>query len=254
MPSYRFTKQVLYGLLYFAVFAGITSGVYFGFLRNPASCFDGRENQGEEETDCGGPCEPCEIRRLAPLQVGATKVLSVGTGATLFAEVRNPNFTFGAVSFTYTLEALDAAGRALKTFSGESFIYPGEIKYFVEPVLGAAPDGVRRASFTVADATLQWKRREEFPTPLMQFREVRSETRQDGAITTQGVIVNGETAPFRRLMVGAIYADRSGTVIGASKTELRDVRAFEERFFQITHPALPAADLRQTKLYFEGRR
>ncbi|MDP3948038.1 MAG: hypothetical protein Q8Q41_05120 [bacterium] len=252
MPSFRLAKQIFYGLLYFAVFFGIISGIYFGFLRNSATCFDGRENQGEEDTDCGGPCEPCEIRALVPLTVSAVKVLPAGESITLFAEVRNPNFTFGAFSFIYTFEALDETGAVVTTVSGESFLYPGEIRYFVESAAGVALPQTRRANFKIENTT--WKRREEFATPLMQFREVRTEMKQDGTLATSGVIVNGETVPFRRLMVGAIYVDQLGAVVGASKTELRDVKPFEERFFQIAHPAIPGANLRATKLYFEGKR
>ncbi|OGZ02150.1 MAG: hypothetical protein A3G64_00460 [Candidatus Liptonbacteria bacterium RIFCSPLOWO2_12_FULL_60_15] len=252
MPSSRTAKQIVYGIFYFVVFSGIVSGVYFGFLRNPASCFDGRQNQGEEGVDCGGPCESCEIRKLMPLTAGSVKVLFAGANATLFAEVRNQNFTFGAASLTYAFEVKDGAGRVVKVVSGESFVYPGEIKYFVEPAAGVSQGGVSGANFTISNVA--WKRKEEFPTPLMQFREVKTEEKQGGTLTTSGVIVNGETVPFRRLIVGALYVDQFGAVAGASTTELRDVRPFEERFFQITHPALPGFDLRATKLYFEGRR
>lgn len=254
MASNRAAKQVVYGALYLVIFFGVISGIYFGILRSPASCFDGIQNQSETGVDCGGPCEPCEIRELAPLRVGLARIFSANGGATIFVEVRNPNVTFGATSFDYTLTAKNAAGQTVRTFSGKSFIYPGEIKYFVEPLLNTAPDGVRSAELTIAADSLAWKRREEFQVPLMQFREIRHELREDGTIATSGLVINGETVPFQRLIVGAIYSDPTGFVLGASKTELRDVRAFEERFFQIVHPALPGADLRETRLFFEGKR
>lgn len=252
MPSSRLAKQILYGLLYFVVFFGIIGGIYFGLLRSPASCFDNRQNQAEEGVDCGGSCEPCEIRKLAPLTARTVKVLPTAQGVTLFAEVRNENPTFGAVSLTYVFEVLDATGRSIKTISGESFIYPSEIKYFVELAAGISLDEARRANFRIEGA--KWERREEFAAPTLLFREVRHEIRADGSLATLGVIVNGETVPFRRLVVGALYADQFGEIVGASKTELRDLTPFEERFFQITHLALPGADLKQTKLYYEGKR
>src|SRR4030067_948599 len=48
MPSSRTAKQIVYGIFYFVVFSGIVSGVYFGFLRNPASCCDGARGPRRE--------------------------------------------------------------------------------------------------------------------------------------------------------------------------------------------------------------
>jgi hypothetical protein len=253
MPVYRFLKQTLYSIFYATFFFAIVAGIYFVFLRNPASCFDGRKNQGEEEIDCGGPCEPCEIKKLVPLQVVTTRVFRSDSVTTLFAELRNPNSTFGAASFSYTWHLFDALGEPIETLSGESFIYPGEIKYFVEPLSDASLKKISQVDFAVATSSLKWKRKEEFSQLLMQFREVENSQNKD-EITTQGVIVSGETLPFNVLRVGALYFDATGRLIGASKTELRDIRPFEERFFKIVYRTSLKADLAKTRLFFEGKR
>src|SRR3989344_1458963 len=100
MPE-RFGKQVLYGAIYIAIIGGIIAGFYFYFREAP-TCFDNRKNQGEQEVDCGGPCESCEIGKLKEIEVENAQAIFVAENlVSLSAEVTNPNSLFGAEALHY---------------------------------------------------------------------------------------------------------------------------------------------------------
>ena len=97
----RRVKQVVYGILYLAILGGIVTGIYFLLLKQPASCFDGIQNEGEAGIDCGGPCAvvciPSTIQPLSAL--GAVSVFAPvdANHATLLVQIENSNLRFRGV-------------------------------------------------------------------------------------------------------------------------------------------------------------
>lgn len=249
----RFLKQILYGAFYIFIAAIFVFALYIYFGAEP-TCFDNRKNQGEEDVDCGGPCQSCEIKRLLPLQISRERILPVSqSSVSLSAEVRNPNFTFGLERFSYRWEIYDPSGNLLQTLTAESFIYPNEVKYLIVPEVNIAASAVGSVKLISGDQ--HWLPAASFPLPRLESIRVRTAV-SENRLETTGAIVNNEAFHLRRLRVIGVLFDSSGQELAVSATELRDVRAFEERFFSLVFPRSidPAAvDFSKTRVFAETK-
>ena len=253
--SSRYLKQLLYSLAYVLVLTSFIFGVYYFFLKKPPTCFDGRQNQGEEDVDCGGPCPSCEIRTLGPLTAAKAFALPAGRDAVSFvAEIRNPNINYGAESFDYEFVVSGPLGTKASSIKGKSFIYASESKYLLEAPAAMSIRDV--SSVEVSLSNFAWKSRRDFPQPMTTFREINHRF-ADNQISVEGVIVSAETVRLPRVFAGAILYGKGGEPLSVSRTELRDVAAFQERFFKIPFPAginLSDVDQKSTKIFIETKK
>lgn len=251
--SERFLKQLLYGVAYFLIIAAIIFGIYRYFSPEP-SCFDNRRNQGEEDIDCGGPCQSCEIKRLQPIQVSRERALFVANDtASLSAELRNPNVSFGAGRFEYRWELYGRAGNLIKSITGNSFVYPGEVKYLIEPDVAVSSAAIGSVKLIIVSP--DWLPLNSFSLP--KITAGRSSTAiTDEGIRTEGLVLNGEAFDLPRLRVIGVLFDKNGSELAVSATELRDVRAFEQRFFTLVFPRSldrTAVNVQRTKVFVETK-
>ncbi len=241
----RLLKQLIYGTFYLAIIFGIGYFFYLPFS-SPPSCFDGKLNQSETEIDCGGSCQPCELKRLKPISVSPIALLDAGEGRlSLTFELRNPNTNFGADYFSYTVNFYDAEGVLIDSIQRESFIYPGEIKTMVEAGLPINPAGILRAEAGLSD--FSWESVQEFSLPAVQTRDIKIEVREaERRVIVSGLLVNQNSFKLSRAVISAVIASPAGIRLGASETLLQDIQAFEEREFTISIPNIdPAAVSRE---------
>ena len=134
--SNRFIKQLIFGVFYLILFSAIGYGLYFLAWRPASSCFDNRQNQGEEEIDCGGPCQPCALKNLKPIDIFSQPQLLEIDGQTgaLHFQLKNSNDA-GADRFSYSVDFYDAGGEKIQSLSNDSFIYARQVKTIVEAPL-----------------------------------------------------------------------------------------------------------------------
>jgi len=250
----RFLKQLIYGSLYLIILLGLGYLLYAPF-KAPASCFDNRKNQGETEIDCGGPCESCELRRLKPIQVSPVSLFSIdGRTVSALFELVNPNTKYGAERFSHKIEFFDSGGRIIDSVTKESFIYPGEIKYIVEPSIEVSGP-VARAAAEVSGFV--WKPIAEFSAPKTQTRDIKIEIKEGaGEARIAGLLINQNSFRISRAVIIAVIHDQSGNRTGFSKTLVLDMEPFEERSFAITIPITDSTGLSRdsVKIFVEARR
>lgn len=245
MPK-RTAKQILYGLLYLGFWAAVASFVYVVWFSSPASCFDNAKNQDETDIDCGGvSCISCELKHIQALAHEQVVVLRVGNKVTLAAKIINQNPTYGASQFDYTFEVYAADNSLIKAIKGKSFVYGAEFVYLIEP--GLTLDFQKIARVDLAIENPEWKSPEEFLSPRLEVREVKTET-SGNEIKITGVIVNNDTLTLSFATMQALLKDKFGNIRGASQTEVRDVAPFENRRFEIHHPVLPEIDIAKTEI------
>ncbi|KKU14730.1 MAG: hypothetical protein UX23_C0010G0014 [Parcubacteria group bacterium GW2011_GWB1_45_9] len=192
---------------------------------------------------------------LKPLTVSNERVVLAAPGVvSLSAKVLNPNLDFGAERFEYIWELYDAGGNSLQILRGESFIYPGEIKYIASSDIGevvADTIGVRLVLGDMRD--WNWLPSVSFSKP--NIVPVRLGTAVLGN-KVFGAISNKEAFTLSRVRIVGILFDSSGLELAISETELRDVRAFEERSFSLTFPRLSdvaAVDFSKTEIFAETK-
>jgi hypothetical protein len=234
----RMAKQVIYGAIYLGVFFGIVAWIYFSYLKPAPSCFDNTQNQGEEGIDCGGPCvKVCTPSNIQPIAV-AGDVMTFATSPnhiTFLARITNANSDFAAKSFDYRFDLYDAIGNVIQSFSGQSFIYAGEVKYILLPN-EEVTSSVSSISFTAMNP--DWAKSSDFGTaPQFVFQNVKTEAVSSGTIGTSGVITNEDASAFDKITIIAVFKDAANVVVGASQTELDNVAANGTYNFRVTYPA-----------------
>lgn len=231
----RLVKQILYGAGYLTFFFLVVFFVYLIWLKPAPTCFDNKQNQGETGIDCGGPCSPCEIKTLLPIEAVEIKKFA-GDGQTiLVAEIKNPNLNWAA-SFSYAFNVLGEKGAGVKTLTKDSYIYAGEIKYLFETA-EVNPQSITDIKISFSDVS--WKTEEEFPKPEIQIRGLKTEMagqEEVANIVVSGFIANNNAFNLSKVRIIAFLLNRTGVQIGASKTELENIRAFEEKSFKINFP------------------
>lgn len=250
-------KQIIYGGVYLACVAGIIAAVYFAKWKPDPTCFDGKLNQGEEEADCGGPCEACAIRRLAPLEGRVLNAFDPGTGrATALLEFRNANQNYGASAFSYTLRFLDRSGRELFAARDDSFLYPGTFKYVVEPDLPVPFETAGNGRIEIE--RVAWIPAPEFRAPEFEIKSVALDARPEREeLIVSGTFTNREPVFVSRAAITVLVSNSLGVLAGVSKTQLRDLEPLEDRSFQVTVPGIadPASiDEESVQIYSEGER
>lgn len=234
----RIIRQIIYGIFYLALFAGIGYGGYLLVGGLTPSCFDNRLNQREEQIDCGGPCVSCALKNLQPLR---TQIQTFGTdGSTsVLITLTNPNLTHGARVFTYKMNFYDASKKPIFSLAKESFIYPAEAqKFILEPNLKVNFSDISGEPEFVLE-NLDWRPIEEFSEPKTQIRQTKTEI-SGRQITVSGLLSNRDPFALSRASVGVLLyknlPEERSELVGISKTVLQDLKPFEERAFKIIVP------------------
>lgn len=246
----RRVKQVVYGIFYLAILAGIVTGIYFLFLKPPASCFDGIQNEGEQGVDCGGPCATaCLPPGVQPITVlGAVRVFSLPGGReTILAQLENANSDSAAESFSYTVTLYGEDGSStVATLNGTSFAYADETKYIV------LPNETVSATTTRADisvSNIQWIPETVMGlVPQFSFTNLATPVVANGDVTIGGNITDRDSSSFRNIIIVAVFKNASGVPIGASQTELDSLAPGETQNFSISYPLLPNENISGTEL------
>lgn len=253
--SRRLTKQLIYGLFYLVFFGAIITGLYFLFVRHASSCFDNTQNQGEEDVDCGGPCaRACIPRNVKPVAlIGQVRVFKIGQDhLTLLAQINNPNQDFAIRNFAYGFSLYDGSGNLARSFSGNSFLYAGEVKYVIIPNVSAPKSGFNRADFSMENPT--WVRADDFKgPPLISVQSSRVEISGNN-LTVTGQVANRDTVVFPKAIIVAVFRGQLGQLIAASKTEIENLSPNESRSFSVIHPFLSDVDVGGTKVFVYAER
>ncbi|MDO8466027.1 MAG: hypothetical protein Q7S46_12380 [Gallionella sp.] len=233
----RARKRLVIGVVFFGLVALLGSLVYFAFLKAPATCFDGKQNQDEEGVDCGGGCSlVCEEQIIAQnLEVLEVTVVSAGSGRTdILGKVRNPNSEAGATSFRYTFEIRNQEGTKV-TREGVGFILPGEEKYLM--ALNVELTGTVTGTLALRD--IIWERFTDYRgRPAINIYQRRYSELSGGSAFSEayGLLVNESPYDFRSIRVKVVLRDAEGRALAFNATEMRTVQASEERDFRLLWP------------------
>lgn len=251
----RLSKQIIYGGGFLSIVFLILAASYLIWFKSEPSCFDGRRNQEESGVDCGGPCQDCEIKTLAPLSERWLKYFSVDGKTAIAVEIKNSNADYAASGLSYIFDIYAKDGSKIKSIAKKSFIYAGEIKCLFEQTdVKSSEIGDIKISLT----DVNWKRKAEFSQPKIQKRQIVTSL-QDNQIgaETSGVVINDNPFSLSKLRIIGFLLNRNGMELGVSKTEAEDLRAFEERPFKIIFPSsldYNLADPDKTRICIEALR
>jgi hypothetical protein len=225
----RRTKQLLFGILFLSIFALIGFGIYKAAYHPVPSCTDGRQNQGEKDIDCGGPCAPCGIAQAQELQVTSKRVFRAADGSGVVIELHNPNNEWGVRSLNYTLSLKDQFGKELFRVSNASFLYPGEIKYIIEPYVKYPFSSI--ASIDIDFSNIQWIAADEFKRPSIDAQDIK--TFRDRQVFVAGKIANRDQSSYGPLTVSALLFNKDNELVAASRVGVASLERLSTADFSI---------------------
>ena len=235
----RFLKQLLIGSIYLTIFVSIGIAV-FNATYVP-TCIDKLKNQNEEQTDCGGPCAPCELRTLVAPGV-SRKLFFQNDGNTVDVgfQIKNPNSDWGANNLEYRIDFLDASGNVFPgAIYGATYVMPNEAKWIIE-LAKFVPEGMADVRLTIATSTLSWLKLrpyvgdQDFALKEILFKRLAAP--QSGYAEITGIIQNKSGFNVENLDVQTIAYDYNKRVLGISKTTIFALRVGEFREFRIFWP------------------
>lgn len=240
----RLPKQFFIAFIYLFIVVLLGVLVYFTFIKAKETCFDNKQNQNEIGIDCGGVCAAvCKENVVGEdLQFTETAFVPAGDGKyDVLAKVYNPNDVEGASSFTYTVTLKDGSGKVLATRSGKNYILPQESKYILDLNLEAiAPATVNFVVDSAAWARLSGY--QEKPAVNVYQKSYSQISSGAGFSEAKGLLSNQSPYDFRSITVKVILRDSTGSPLAFNATEIRTVRASEERDFRLVWPsAFPGA-------------
>lgn len=206
-----------------AVFAGVAFRIATKFLPSP-TCFDNRKNQMELGVDCGGPCEPCELRNPKSISVFWAHLGRAAPQAfDAVALVENPNEALSSASLRYQFLFFDDQGQ-IGQKEGSAFIFPQERVYIVEPHVVLSREPVR-VEFRITG--VDWQVEQSIPlTLIVQDRQYRvRETPAGRKSAVEATVANASAFDFRRMETAVLVLDREGNVMGANRVVNENIRA-----------------------------
>lgn len=155
------------------------------------------------------------------------------------AHIENPNPNYGALSFDYKIDFIDANGSIINSKIGRSYLAPGASKFIIESPL-RFNSRINKYSFSVSNT--QWSQVDAFLADniklILQNKPV-FETRDIPGVygIVAGSIRNLSQFNIDSVDVAVVLRSSSGSIIGVAKTSLNTFlkgtsRGFETRWFR----------------------
>lgn len=227
---FRLLKQVIIALIFFSV---IGLAVYFF---------------SAEDTPLP---TTSPIVSVSPLLILSQKLLKVGDRDYDFvAEIKNPNFDFGAADVFYELSLFEDASGELSvpnaTFSaggpitiknGSMSLLPGQSRFEIVSSIRTAAE-VSRAEFKITKVA--WERLKEFiPQNLFSIKNQKYSflPQGQGFSIFSGTLFNNSNFDFDRVDIFVVLHGLDGDILAVNKTDARTMLAKTERFFEVKWPA-----------------
>lgn len=201
------------------VIAAVIFAVAFLILLslNKPDCLDGKKNQGEENIDCGGPCEPC-VGEIKNLIVHWSKAFKLKDGKYEVASlIENPNIFAGISSAKYKFNIYDSNNVLIAVKSGETFINPDEKLLIFEGNLDIG-ERVPKYVFLEIDSNIKWKRIEDEKPQLAVSQKQFLNTELFPRLVVK--IDNKSLMPAENILLSAVLYDNDQNAKAISITKI----------------------------------
>ncbi|MBU1071422.1 hypothetical protein KKG65_03370 [Patescibacteria group bacterium] len=228
--SKRTTKQIFIALIFLLILFGISFLVYSSLIKPAPSCFDLIQNQKEEGTDCGGPCQPCELINIKNIEVISIKVIAnQGNFYDLAAKIKNPNQNYGSGQVPYQFELYDPQDNLIVQYSGLTYILPNQTKYLLK--IKAERDKPAK-QVKLSFGKVEWEKLEDYQSPQLgvQGKEIIFLSEQEpGFAQVRATLINKTSFDFDKIDIDILLFDSAGHLLAINTNELRTFLAGQER-------------------------
>jgi len=242
--DYRHKKQITISVVFVLILILIGMGFYF-LLKPKPTCLDKIKNQGEEGTDCGGPCELCYP--YSDIKVNWEKVIKKEDNKyDLVAKIENPNPNLGTENLNYKFELKNNAGQVVKSVESATFILPNSTRYIIEPNIESneaiasvnlIPEKVEKSS---------WQQLKDYQSPdlFVKDKNVTTANQNNYFIEATGNLKNDTDFDFDAVDVNIVLFDINQEPIAVSKTQIKTLMTGEERYFSVKWYTPPKEEIK----------
>ncbi len=231
--SSRIVKQLIYGLMYWAVFVSVIFGGYFIWKQSTVSCFDNLKNQNETEVDCGGSCVICAIKNLTELKVLPIKFFNAEGLTTAFIQIQNINQDYAARSFNFQLNLYDIKGEKIFNYDGIKFVYAADTASFVLPALEVSFSQIARSELLVN--SVEWELKDSFSKPDVEIKNISIKLEKERLVIDSD-FTNSNLYTLGDVIISALLVSDSGFFVNASKTSLGSMSPLALKHFKVFIP------------------
>jgi len=210
-------KRRLIILAVIAFVIGVTSlGTAFLLVHKAPTCVDGKQNQGEEGPDCGGPCPYlCTISQAQP-SVRFVRPLSPLPGRTdVIAYIDNPNPTSATKGARFTTELYDDKNVVIAKSDGVVDLSPGATVPVFIPNFFSGSQTVARAFLTFDQTSFRWFKAEPVPVTVVA-KDVFVSQADPPRVTAR--LANLSATNLRNIGLIVTVFDENGNAIASSQT------------------------------------
>jgi hypothetical protein len=217
--SRRRTAIIIGIIVLFGTAIGIPLALWW---HEPASCFDGIQNQGETAPDKSGPCMLLDERTLVPHAIQWARSFSVRDGTwSAVAYLENPNENAGVAEVPYRYKLYDDQNILVAEREGSTYIMPGSVTAIYEGGISTGNRKVARTFFEFT-APLVWERMSD----SAQTISITGKTLLDAQTTPRVIAIAENTSVFdaRDVHFVAVVFDQAGNALAASRTIIPHLR------------------------------
>lgn len=240
MFSWRARRQLMAVIFIFLPIFIIGFFVINRLLPTP-TCEDNIKNQGEVDTDCGGPCASCELKNFQPIKVFWASAVQIRENSyDVAAYIRNTNIGLYSSEIKYEFTVFDRFG-AVATRTGKTFIYPQESVYVIEPNIQTTRELIN-VKFKILN--VDWKLQRVLQPNLHVERRDYSVKDKDGGKQSiiDSTVFNNSPYNFRQVEIGFVALDGQGNLIGANKVIADNFLSGDQRSVKSIWPQVLKGD------------
>jgi len=205
------------------------------YIHRPATCTDGKQNQGETAPDRGGPCPVLDDGALSPASILWSRSFSIRNGLySSVAYIVNDNAQAGVKSVGYRFGLYDERNVLVAERTGTMFIMPSSLTPVFEMNIST---GNRAVAHTYLEFTepLVWERlKNEAAVIAVNNRKVLD---VDSSPRITATAENVSVAPVLNMSFVTVVFDPSGNARASSMTSLSRLDAGEKQQITFTWPS-----------------
>lgn len=227
----RTKKQVIIICVLLAIILIISFLVYLIFFKPAATCSDNIQNQKEEEIDCGGPCQACEVKNLKNIDILWVKALATqNQNYDLLARVANLNQNYGSRQFAYEFQLFDLNDNLIASRQGVAFILPREEKYIVEQKVFTS-QAVSKVKVNISP--ILWEKIKDYEPPEIQIFDKKFEIKNEYPIfaLASGIAKNSGRLIYEKIKVIIVLFGADNAPVAANSVDVGRLDAGQEKLF-----------------------
>jgi hypothetical protein len=220
-------------VLFFSVVIGVP--IFFTFYEAP-TCSDGKMNQGESGTDCGGPCPRlCSAETVSPLVLWARPFEIVPGVYSVVAYVENLNLDAQVEYAPYVFRLVDSKNVLVAERTGWTPISPNGVTPVFEGGIETGERKVARAFFEFTGDPFVWKTVEEdLPRQLLVRNPQLFSAASAPKVTAK--LENVSSVTIEEIEVVAALFDTQDNLVSASQTYVEKIAKRESVDVVFTWP------------------